>query len=99
MKVVKNSGAGWHRDNHDCQFKAILYLTDVDCNNGNFQWITNSSKKHIGFPKPRTESYDTRFDDEVIDELLENDACKLVNIVGPKGTLILADTTYIHRVT
>ena len=23
--VVKNSGAGWHRDNHKCQFKAIMY--------------------------------------------------------------------------
>lgn len=95
---IKNSGAGWHRDNHDCQFKAIMYLTDVTENNGNFQFLTNSSKKFIGYPKPRTENYNTRFYDNVIQQLIENnDNVKLHDIIGKKGTIILADTTYIHR--
>ncbi len=97
---VKNSGAGWHRDNHDCQFKTIMYLTDVTEKNGNFIWITNSSKRHIGKPKPRKNAYsDTRFGDETIKELVEDkkNICELINIVGEKGTIIIADTTYIHR--
>ena len=32
--IIKNSGAGWHRDNHDCQFKVMVYLTDVTEDNG-----------------------------------------------------------------
>ena len=95
---IKNSGAGWHRDNHDCQFKVIMYLSDVTEKNGNFQFITNSSKRHIGKPKPRTKNYDTRFHDDTIEQLLkDNNSCKLHNIIGNKGTIIIADTTYIHR--
>ena len=95
---IKNSGAGWHRDNHDCQFKAIMYLSDVTEKNGNFQFITNSSKKHIGMPPPRTPSYNTRFHDLTINEIMtNNNNCELHNIIGRKGTIILVDTTYIHR--
>lgn len=94
---IKNSGAGWHRDNHDCQFKTIMYLTDVGVSNGNFQWITNSNKQNIGYPKPRTPNYNTRFTDETISEILKINKCNLIDITGIKGTIILADTTYIHR--
>ena len=95
---IKNSGAGWHRDNHDMQFKCLIYLTDVTEKNGNFQFITNSSKKHIGYPPPRTPNYNTRFTDPTIEELLKkNTNCNLKNIEGKKGKIIIADTTYIHR--
>ena len=95
---IKNSGAGWHRDNHDCQFKALMYLTDVTDQNGNFQFLTNSSKNHIGYPKPRTTNYNTRYADETINHLIQtNDNINLFNITGKKGTVILANTTYIHR--
>jgi hypothetical protein len=95
---IKNSGAGWHRDNHDCQFKALMYLTDVTDQNGNFQFLTNSSKNHIGYPKPRTTNYNTRYADETINHLIQtNDNINLFNIIGKKGTVILANTTYIHR--
>lgn len=95
---IRNSGAGYHRDNHDCQFKTIMYLTDVNEKNGCFTFITNSSKKHIGYPKPRTEDYNTRYYDETIEELLEkNEKCKKFEICGKKGTVILVDTTYIHK--
>jgi len=95
---IKNSGAGWHRDNHDCQFKAIMYVTNVNENNGNFQFLSKSSKKFIGYPKPRMDNYNTRFHDNTINELIsKNDDVKLHNIIGKKGTIILVDTTYIHR--
>jgi len=93
---VRNSGAGWHRDNHDCQFKVIVYLSDVNERNGNFQFLTNSSKHHIGYPTPRTTSYNTRFSDEVVEGLIK-DNVELINIVGKKGTVLLANTIYIHR--
>jgi len=93
-----NSGAGWHRDNHNCQFKAIMYLTDVTEENGNFQYLTNSSKRHIGYPKPRTPTYNTRFEDETVEDIInKNEEIKLHNILGRIGTVILVDTTYIHR--
>lgn len=96
--VTINSGAGWHRDNHDCQFKALMYLTDVNENNGNFQFITNSSKTYIGYPKPRTQNYNTRFADETVNDLInKTESLKLHNIIGKRGTIVLVDTTYIHR--
>jgi len=95
---IKNSGAGWHRDNHECQFKAIMYLTDVSEDNGNFQFLTNSNKKCIGYPKPRTKNYNTRFTDKTVEELLKNNnKIQLCNIIGKAGTIILVNTTYIQR--
>ena len=95
---VKNSGAGWHRDSHTCQFKAIMYLSDVKSENGPFTWITNSSKNHIGYPEPRTQSYNTRFHDKTIEKLFDdNKNCEKIEVCGCVGDIILANTTYIHR--
>tara|TARA_B100001769_G_scaffold230701_1_gene193073 strand:- start:10567 stop:11868 length:1302 start_codon:yes stop_codon:yes gene_type:complete len=99
---IKNSGAGWHRDNHDCQFKALLYLTDVNIDNGNFQFLTESSKEFIGFPDGRKDINNnflhgnTRYTDETIKNILNNKR-KILNICGDAGSLVLVDTTYIHR--
>ena len=57
VKYNKNnlgSGGGWHRDDFNFQFKAILYLNDVSMDNGPFQLIENSNGliniiKDIGF--------------------------------------------------
>ncbi len=95
---IKNSGAGWHRDNHNCQFKILMYLSDVNEKNGCFQFLTNSSKKYIGYPPPRTPDYDTRYYDKTIEDIVEkNEECKIHNIIGEKGTVVIVDTTYIHR--
>uniref|UniRef100_A0A6C0AWP2 Phytanoyl-CoA dioxygenase n=1 Tax=viral metagenome TaxID=1070528 RepID=A0A6C0AWP2_9ZZZZ len=95
---IKNSGAGWHRDNHDCQFKVLMYLSDVNEKNGPFQFITNSSKKYVGYPPPRTKSYNTRFHDKTIEDLIEKNVnCNLHDVIGEKGTIAIVDTTYIHR--
>lgn len=96
--VIKNSGAGWHRDNHDCQFKAIMYLTDVTDRNGNFQFISNSTKKEIGYPKITGLNGNSRYSDLTVENILKNyDQCKKYDIVGKRGTVILVDTTNIHR--
>ena len=43
------SGGPWHRDSFFRQFKSIIYLNDVNEQNGPFQLI---SKSHKDFPKP-----------------------------------------------
>ena len=61
-------------------------------------FLTNSNTTKIGFPKPRNPNYNTRFHDETIDILIKNNSnINLHDIVGKKGTIILVDTTYIHR--
>lgn len=95
---VKNSGAGWHRGNHMCQFKTLVYLSDVSEKTGNFQFMTKSSTKHIGYPTPRTPSYNTRFEDKTVYDITKNNqGCQIINMCGKRGTVILVDTTYIHR--
>ena len=46
--VFKNnnigSGAGWHKDSYSNQYKSILYLNDVNSENGPFQIIKDSNK-------------------------------------------------------
>ena len=36
-----SSGGGWHRDHHFELFKVMVYLSDVDKNNGPFSYIEN----------------------------------------------------------
>lgn len=96
-KENRSSGGGFHRDNHDKQMKIITYLSDVTLQNGNFQFVTNSSKKHIGFPPTRTKNYRTRYTDEVVNQLTEQKNCQILDITGSAGTTIVVDTTYIHR--
>lgn len=96
--TTKNNGTDWFRDNHNCQFKSIMYLSDVTEKNGNFQFLTNSSKKHIDFPVPRNKSYDTIYSNDTINKIINSkDNVKINDITGQKGTIILVDSTYIHR--
>jgi hypothetical protein len=99
-KTQKNSGGDWHRDNHTCQFKLMLYLTDVSNKNGNFQFLTNSNYKNIGKPEfvIRSDKLDTRYDDDIINNVISsNSECKIVDVIGEKGTIIIVNTTNIHR--
>jgi len=94
------SGGGWHRDSCDRQVKAIVYLNDVNKNNGAYQIIKNSHKliqtlkdMHSGKLTYRQ----TRFTDEQIDQILKDEPDRLQTITGKKGTLILKDCSAIHR--
>lgn len=95
---VTSSGGGWHRDNHHCQFKTLVYMSDVELGNGNFQFIVNSTIKDIGIP-PHWSYNDTRYADETIDDLLRDNTndCKLYDIIGEAGTVVFFDATNIHR--
>mgnify|MGYP001237220378 FL=1 len=100
VKYNKNnlgSGGGWHRDDFNFQFKAILYLNDVSMDNGPFQLIENSNGL-INIIKDwvaaRFNIKSTRIDDANV-ALLDKD--RLKTITGKAGTLILVDTSLIHR--
>jgi hypothetical protein len=96
------SGSGWHRDSpFSHQFKAILYLTDVDMNNGPFEFIKGSHlKKNLRaateFLGLKGSQY--RFSTEQIGRL-ENAGIvpRCSSLTGGKGSLLLVDSRGLHR--
>jgi hypothetical protein len=96
------SGSGWHRDSpFSHQFKAILYLTDVDEKNGPFEYIRGShAKKSLAEVSKclKVPGSRYRFSSEQIEQL-ENSGTipRRTSVTGPKGTLLLTDSRGLHR--
>lgn len=95
------SGGGWHRDSpiHH-QTKAICYLTDVDENNGPFQYIPGSQKKLNVIKSYLYKLFKPgqfRFTESEIDKYTEFTKSEVLDLVAPAGTLLFADTKGIHR--
>ena len=94
------SGGGWHKDSISRQFKSILYLNDVDENNGAYQVIEKSHKlgyvlkdlkaSHMKFKT-------TRFTEKQIEQILESEPSRLKTLTGKAGTMIVKDCSVIHR--
>lgn len=95
-----SGGGEWHKDRTNRKYKyckALVYLNDVDENNGPFQYIKGSHKssflirnfikKNFGFDKKN-------FSDDEINNNFYND---IVTFKKPKGTVIIFDGTGIHR--
>ncbi|CAN7315958.1 phytanoyl-CoA dioxygenase family protein [Bradyrhizobium sp. LjRoot220] len=95
------SGDGWHRDAHDFQFKAILYLSDVGPENGPFEYVAGSQKKWRAIfdtavgNLPSAPS--TRYEPALVDRLLSRYHIQASRFLGKAGTLLLVNTTGIHR--
>ncbi|MGD9590879.1 MAG: phytanoyl-CoA dioxygenase family protein [Mycolicibacterium sp.] len=94
------SGEGWHRDSFFNQFKAIVYLTDVTVDNGPFEYITRSHRTrqkfsdHAEYGIPLNS---TRIDDASVGKLIAAESERHRILTAAKGTLLLVDTTGIHR--
>ena len=94
------SGEGWHRDSFVAQFKAIVYLSDVDASNGPFQLLLDSEKLpriakdlvrgRIGFQQ-------NRIAEAQVDRLIEREPARLRTFTAAAGTLLLVNTSAIHR--
>jgi ectoine hydroxylase-related dioxygenase (phytanoyl-CoA dioxygenase family) len=87
----------FHVDGFDKEFKAFLYLDDVDEGNGPFAYVPGTHKKWLSRLKKLTfgnknEALTTYFEHEV-----DTKAERLV--LGKAGTLILSDVRGIHRGT
>lgn len=107
-----NSGGGWHRDSDFTQVKAMLYLSNVSSKNGPFLFVGNSNnldtkrrkntlKKglvfYLKFFLKTLKLYAPRYDDFQVKEYVENNKLKINEIIGEQGTVVLFDSSFIHR--
>ena len=97
----KGSGGGWHRDTiNRRQLKFILYLSDVNIKSGCFEYLNGS---HIVTEKLKINRLlnnslsQYRYSDEEINKLINNYDYKKTSFIGPAGTLLIVDTSGIHR--
>lgn len=95
------SGGGWHRDSpYSHQFKFILYLNDVDLENGPFEYIkgTHLSKEVINYSRragrPLTQY---RFSDLEVEAILNGSDYEVKTLTGNAGSLLVADVKGLHR--
>ena len=94
----ESSGGGWHRDRFDRQFKAMLYLTDVGEDNGAFHILPRTKRPwaayyaHLLLGTPIEQR---RWTDDEMRPLLAG--YPVVRLPGPAGTVILFDSSCIHR--
>jgi hypothetical protein len=87
----------FHVDGFSREFKAFLYLEDVDENNGPFTYIRGTHRSHIRRLHKQLAGNEngspTSFHEDDVSSLLE----KEVKLAAPAGTLILADVRGLHR--
>lgn len=94
------SGEGWHRDAFFRQFKAIIYLSDVGPDNGPFQMLKDSQQtlRVLSDIKAGKLGYmQYRLDDDEVERILKKEPERLITYTAKAGTLILVDTSTIHR--
>jgi Phytanoyl-CoA dioxygenase (PhyH) len=91
------SGGGWHRDNNYKRgFKALLYLTDSDEENGCFQYLERSASIfHHLLKTPFPDKY--QFTHEEVLAMVDRDEHKITSASARAGTLVLFDTNGVHR--
>lgn len=94
------SGEGWHRDAFLRQFKAIIYLSDVGTQNGPFQMIRESHRTTQIMHDMKVASLgymQNRLKEQQVAKLIDENPDRLLTFTGSAGTLILVDTSTIHR--
>ncbi len=94
------SGGGWHRDSCIKQFKAILYLSDVSEKNGPFQLVSHSNNlkfKLLDNKQVNQPCMAYRYTNNQIEKIIGINPERLITFCAPAGTLILVDTSCIHR--
>ena len=84
----------YHVDWFGREFKAFLYLEDVDEGNGPYTYLRGTHRSYmIRVKKQIFGGGDTGFTDREIKSVLDRE----VQVTGEAGTLILADVRGIHR--
>jgi hypothetical protein len=95
------SGQGWHRDAFYFQYKSMVYLSDVGPDNGPFELLPGSHRVMnvvrdtlMGRLAPPPAS---RITEEQVARLLEYAPGRAVSLPAAAGTLVLFDSSTIHR--
>jgi hypothetical protein len=92
------SGGSWHRDSNFPQYKALIYLSDVDfVEDGAFQYFPRSNKMIYIIQesiKSKRSISDSRWTNG---EILKSLKGQPISITGKAGTLVLFDTSLLHR--
>ena len=93
------SGGSWHRDANFPQFKALVYLSEVqETNDGAFQYIARSNRVlpilKDSFLLGRRIS-NTRWSENEVQQRYSTVSIK--SVLGSPGTLVLFDTSLLHR--
>jgi Phytanoyl-CoA dioxygenase (PhyH) len=87
----------FHVDAFSREFKAFLYLEDVDMGNGPFTYIRGTHRAHVRRLAKQLQGNEngspTSFHENDVSSLLG----KEVKLTAPAGTLILADVRGLHR--
>lgn len=95
-----SSGNGWHRDAFFSQFKAMLYLTDVSEKNGPFELLPGTHRLPCVLNSTLAGGLgymQDRISDEEFVSLERVLKKSRRSIVGPAGTLVLFNSSVIHR--
>lgn len=96
------SGGGWHRDTpHESrQLKCILYLDDVELENGPFQYLHGTQHQVSllrNIWRHKIKYGQSRFLDEEIERLITDKQNYVKTYTAKAGTVILTNTFGIHR--
>lgn len=95
------SGLGWHVDHSVLKYpKAMVYLCDVDKNNGAFKYINGSHNflKKINIRLKNDFDFNRRFfSEEEINKIIKNNNLTCSTIEANAGSVILFDGSGIHR--
>ena len=75
------------------QFKSVVYLTDVTKDNGPFMFLPNSNNLNLPIREDDPHGRNTRFTDDGVDSC----GIEPFIVTSNKGTVVLVDTSYIHR--
>ena len=96
-----SSGGGWHRDHHFELFKVMIYLSDVDRNNGPFSYIEKSHSKINQFLSllifKLFSNNTTRYSNILIKIICNIFNYKKKVFTGKKGTCIVFNSSGLHR--
>ena len=99
VRGSRGSGEGWHKDSSFRQFKAFVYLNDVNADNGPFQLIHASHALSDYLHDMRIGGLSfrhLRISDDQVNRIV-GDTNRLKTLTGARGTLLLVDTAAIHR--
>jgi len=96
------SGGGWHRDSvYKKQYKSIVYLTDVDEQNGPFEFLLKSHQKtsiYSSIIKNGFKAHQNRMSSEEVEAFKEKSPeYKSKVFTAKRGSVVLVDTSGIHR--